>query len=102
MAYQQDMDAIRMESNELKKDGYQVSAINRNGRKEGGLVPIYGKSVTVTKVDHKKHRSFDSAHWRTTIGNKILNIIGLYHPPYSARKKITNTMFIDDLIDRYP
>ena len=53
-----DMDAIWMESNEFKKDGYQVSAINRIGRKGVGPALIYGKCVTVTKVDHKQHRSF--------------------------------------------
>ena len=67
-----DMDTIWMESNEFKKDGYQVSAINRIGRKVGGLALIYVKSVTVTKVDHKQHRSFESVHQRTTIGNKTL------------------------------
>ena len=28
-----------------------------------------------------------------------LNILVLYHPTYSARQKITNTMFIDDLTE---
>ena len=65
--------------------------------KGGGLALIYGNNVTVTKVDQKQNRSFDSAHWRPTTGIKTLNILDLYHPPYSARQKITNAMFIDDL-----
>ena len=67
--------------------------------KGGGLALIFGKNVTVTKIDQKQHRSFESAQWRITIGNKALNILGLYHPPYSLRQKITNSMFIDDLTD---
>ena len=94
-----DMDTIWMESNGFKKDGYQISAINRIGKKGVGLVHIYGKNVTVTKVDQKQHRSFESSHWRTTTGNKALNILGLYHPPYPVRQKITNSVFIDDLTD---
>ena len=93
------MDAIWMESNGFKKDGYQISAINKIGKKEGGLALIYGKNVTVKKVDQKQHKSFKSVHWWTTIGNKTLNILGLYHSPYSATQKITNSMFIDDLTD---
>ena len=48
-----DMDAIWMESTEYKKDGYQVSTINRIDKKGSGLALIYGKGVTVKKVDHK-------------------------------------------------
>ena len=43
-----------METNGLKKDGCQVSAISRIHRKGGRLALIYGKSVTVTKVNHKQ------------------------------------------------
>ena len=52
-----DMDAIWVESNGLKKDGYQISAINRIGMKGCGLALIYGKNVTLTVVDQKQHRS---------------------------------------------
>ena len=67
--------------------------------KGDGLAVIYGKNVTVTEVDQKQHRSFKSAHWRITIRNKTLNILGLYHAPYSVRQKIINSLFIDDLTD---
>ena len=73
--------------------------MKRISRKGDGLALIYGKSVIVTKVDYKQHRSFESANWRTTIGNKTLNILSLYHSPYSVSQKITNTIFIDDLTD---
>ena len=86
-----------MESNGFKKDGYQISKINRIDKKGGGHALIYGKNVTVTKVDQKQHRSFQSVHWRTTIANKTVNILGLYYPPYSVRQKITNSVFTDDL-----
>ena len=88
-----------MESNGFKKDDYQVSVIDNIGKKGDGLALIYGKSVTVIKVDQEQHRSLESVHWRTTIGNKTLNRLGLYHPPYSVGQKITNSMFIDDLTD---
>ena len=77
-----------MKSNGFKKDGYQVSMINRIGKNGGGLAVIYGKNVTFTTVDQKQHRSFNLMHWRTTIGNKTLNILSLYHPPYSVRQEL--------------
>ena len=77
-----DMDAIRMVSNGFQKDGYHISAVDRISKKGGGLALIYGKNVTIIKVDQKQHRTPESVHWRTTIGNKTLNILGLYHQPY--------------------
>ena len=35
----------------------------------------------------------------TTIGISTLNILGIYHPSYSAGQKITNAMFLDDLTE---
>ena len=42
-----DMDTIWMESNGFKKDGYQISVINRIGMKGYGLALISGKNVTI-------------------------------------------------------
>ena len=72
-----DMDAIWMESYGFIKDGYQISVINRIGKKGGGHALKYRSNITVTKVDQIQHRSFKSAHCRTTIGNYTLNILGL-------------------------
>ena len=95
-----EMDTICMESNGFIKDDYKMSALNRIGKKGGGIIALIHRSnITVIKVDQKQHRSFESGHWMTTIGNYTLNILGLYHPPYSVRQKISNTMFIDDLTD---
>ena len=35
----------------------------------------------------------------TTIGTSSVNILGIYHPPYSAGQKITHRMFLDDLTE---
>ena len=35
----------------------------------------------------------------TRIGNNTLNILGIYHPPYSVGQNITNVMFLDDLTE---
>ena len=56
--------------------------------------------VLVTKVDHKQHRSFESAHWRTIFENKTMNILSLYDLILS-KTEITKSMFIDDLTDYF-
>ena len=35
----------------------------------------------------------------TTVGTSTINILGIYHPPYSVGQKITNIMFLDDLTE---
>ena len=94
-----EMDAIWIESNGFVNDGYQISLVNRIGKKGEGNALIHRSNIDVIKVDQKQHRSFESAHWMTTIGNYTLNILALYHLPYSVRQKIANKMFIDDLTD---
>ena len=81
------------------KDGYQISVRNRVGKKEGGLALIYRSNITMTEIAQRKHRSFEDAHWMTTIGTSSLNILGIYHPGYSVGQKITNAMFLDDLTE---
>ena len=52
-----DMDVIWMESNRFVKDEYQISAINRVGKKGAVLAVIYRSNITVTKMDQKQCRS---------------------------------------------
>ena len=86
-------DMVWLESNELVKDGYQINVRNREGKRGGGLAIIYRDNITVTEITQKKQRSFEVTHWKTTIGNSTLNILGIYHPPYSAGQNTTNTVF---------
>ena len=81
------------------KDGYQISIKNTDGKRAGDLALIYGSNITVTELAQRKQRSFKVVHWMTTAGTSTINILGIYHPPYSMGQKITNTMFLDDLTE---
>ena len=65
----------------------------------GGTAMIFRSNITATEITQKKLRSFELAHWMTTINTSTLNILGIYHPPYSTGQKITNAMFLDDLTE---
>ena len=47
-----DREVIWMESNGFVKDEYQISAINRVGKKGGELALIHRSNINVTKMDH--------------------------------------------------
>ena len=95
----QDRDVIWMESNEVVKDGYHISAINRDGKRGGELALLYRSNITVSKISQKQYRSFEVVHWMAIIGNSTLNLLDIYHPPYSINQRITNSLFLDDLTD---
>ena len=44
-------------------------------------------------------RSFEYAIWKLTVQSTSINIIAVYHPPYSEKNPITNAMFIDDITE---
>ena len=54
------IDTIQKESNGFVKDGYQISVVNRIGKKGGRTALMHRSNITVIKVDQKKHRSFES------------------------------------------
>ena len=95
----QDRDVIWIESKELVKDGYIFSAVNRDKRRGGGLALIYKCNITVSKISQMTYRSFKVVHWMVSIKNTTLNLLGIYHPPYLASQRITNSMSLDDLTD---
>ena len=94
-----DRDVVQVESNGFVRDGYVISMSNRVGSMGGGLAMIFRSNITTTEITQKKLRSFELAHWMTTIGTCTLNILGIYHPPYSTGQKVTNVMFSDDLTE---
>ena len=91
-----DRDVVWLESNGFVRDGYLISTSNRVG---GGIAMIFRSNITATEIIQKKMRFFKLAHWMTTIGTGTLNILGIYHPPYSTGEKITNAVFLDDLME---
>ena len=95
----QDRDVIWTESNEFVKDGYLINAVNQDRRSRGGITLIYKSSITVSKIKQITYQSFEVAHWMVSIENTTLNLLDIYHPPYSTSQKITNSMFLDELTD---
>ena len=92
-------DVVWLESNGFVRDRYLISMCNRVGRRGGGIAMIFSSNITATELTQKKLKSFELAHLMTTIGTSTLNILWIYHPPYSTGQKITNAMFLDYLME---
>ena len=95
---QGDEDRIWIESCELNKNGYKLDIANRKYRTGGGLGLVYCDNLKVKCVDKDTLRSFEYAKWSVASKSCSFTMIGIYHPPYSATNKTTNTMFLDEFI----
>ena len=60
---------------------------------------MYRLNLNVSFIEANQTRSMEYAIWKVNTGTVIINIITIYHPPYSDINQSTNTMFLDDLAD---
>ena len=86
----------------LNNDTFRISISNRMGQSGGGLALVYNKVIKVTKISEQNRQTFQYAIWETTTDKFNATIIGIYHPPYPATNKITNTQFIDEFLNWLP
>ena len=92
-------DATWLECSDISRNGYQIQTHNRNIRKDGGLAIVYRSNLKVSAIKANHTRSMEYAIWKVNTGTVTINIISIYHPPYSDINQSTNAMFLDDLAD---
>ena len=66
---------------------------NRQGRRGGGLGLQHRREYQATRIDHdSNYTTLEQAGWSLQIGDKILTILVIYHPPGN-----TNTRLLDEV-----
>ena len=70
----------------LKQAGYIILNIDRP-RRGGGVCIIYRQNLQLTQLDGLVQDALEMGLWKSTIANKTVHIMGIYHPP----KSISNT-----------
>ena len=80
-------------------NGYKISNVNRQGRCGGGLALIYKQSIIIKKISKSVYRGFEHAIWDCSISNTMINVVGIYPPPYNETNKCTDAMFLDVLTE---
>ena len=90
-----------LECSDISRNGYKIQTHNRNIRKGGGLAIMYRSNLNVSVIEANQTRSMEYAIWKVNTGTVIINIIAIYHPPYSDINQSTNAMFLDDLADSF-
>ena len=88
-----------LECSDISRNGYKIQKHNGNIRKGGGLAIVFRSNLNVSVIEADQTRSMEYAIWKVNTGTEIINIIAIYHPPYSDINQSTNAMFLDDLAD---
>ena len=72
---------------------------NRTKGKGGGLMLVCNPSIKVMTLHKGETQSFEYVTWLLTVKSRHITLTGVYHPPYSNKNKITNSMFPDDFTE---
>ena len=70
-----------LQASEFYKDGHEISNINRQDKRCGGIALLYSSKYKIKTVAHAKYSSFESGVWHIHIGSTHYTLLGGYHPP---------------------
>ena len=82
----------------LKQAEYMILNINRP-RRGGGVGIIYRQNLHIKQLDGSVQDALEMGLWKLTIANKVIHIMGIYHPPKSNTNNSTMNKFYEELSD---
>ena len=81
------------------QNSYKIDNVNRPNRTGGGLAIIYRSSINTKLLKKGLTHSFEYALWECKTNGTLINVLAIYHPPYSSTNKCTDAMFLDDFAE---
>ena len=90
-------DAHWVATSSLDTEGYRIQTINRQGKQGGGVALLHKDRYQVAR-DHNAPQLnlLEYGLWSTRVRNRILTIVGLYHPPPGSTRN-TPARFLDQV-----
>ena len=77
---------------------YQLQTINRSTRQGGGVALLHMREYQTTRIENSP--LFDTVEycaWTTTVWNKKITLLGVYHPPIGSTAGNTHIKFLDEV-----
>ena len=93
-----DEDKACIGTSDLHNNKLRIDIVNRAARQGGGIALLNRKEYittrleTILQLDMIKH-----GVWSTTIRNRKLTLIGIYHPPIGSSTSNTHTRFLEEI-----
>ena len=77
-----DEDKAWINTNDLDNNNLKIDTVNRTARQGVGIGLLHRKKYITTRLDtNLQLDTIKHGVWSTTIKNKKLNLVGIYHPP---------------------
>ena len=93
-----DEDKAWVNTSDLNNNSLRLDKVNRMKRQGGGIALLHKKEYNMTKVETDLQLdTIEHRVWSTTIRNKKLTLVGIYHPPIGSSKDNTHTKFLNEV-----
>ena len=93
-----DEDKAWVNTSDLNNNNLRLDTVNRMKRWGGGIALMHKKEYNITKLETDLQLdTIEHRVWSTTIRNKKLTLVGIYHPPIGSSKSNTHTKFLDEV-----
>ena len=84
----------------LQQNSYKTLLHNRpSDHCGGGLTLIHKNHIPIKELKKGNTLTIEYGVWKATVCNKMIHLMGIYHPPPSSTNKTTTSMFIDEITD---
>ena len=86
----------------INKGDFRCVTSNKSGTKKGGgLAMVYkpGSGIKCILIENGEKSSLQFAVWKLEIRNKVLRVVGIYHPPTKHLANVSNAIFITGFLD---
>ena len=96
-----DHDDYWLKQQDFIKINFKVHNVPRpTEQRGGGILLIYKTNFKLLSSEEQCIKFAESCLWSIAINNKItLTCLGIYHPPVTAQDQVTDSIFIDNLLD---
>ena len=87
-----------VDTSDLHNNNFRIDMVNRTTRQGGAIVLLHRKEYITTRLEtNLQLDTIEHGVWSTTIGNKRLTLVGIYHPPIGSSTGNTHTRFLEEI-----
>ena len=93
-----DEDKACIDTNEVHNNNLRIDKINRTSKQGSGIALLHRKEHITTRLEtNLQLHTINHGVWSTTIRNRKLTLVGIYHPPIGSSTGYTHTRFLEEV-----
>ena len=93
-----DEDRVWIATSRLDNNEYQLQTINRSTRQGGWVALLHMKECQTTRIENSPlFDTIEYSAWATTVRNRKITLLEVYHPPIGSTSGNTHIKFLDEV-----